>query len=450
MKNKKARISRREFVQGAAAVAAFTIVPRHVLGGPGHTPPSEKLNIAGVGIGGKGASDVRSVSSENIVALCDVDFDRGSAAEVVKQFPNAKRYQDYRVMLDRQKDIDAVMIATPDHTHAVISMEAIRRGKHVYTQKPLTHTIHEAQVLAAAAREHRVATQMGNQGQAEDRPRRVREMIWDGAIGPVRQVHVWTDRPNNGRLDIFWPQGVDRPKDTPAVPETLDWDLWLGPAPTRPYHPAYHPFAWRGWWDFGTGALGDIGCHRFDPIFRALTLSYPTRVRGVSTLVNKETYPSGSIVTYEFPQRGDLPPVTLKWYDGGLKPDRPPEVEEGIPLGPNGVLYVGDKGKILDNRIIPEALRRQYEAPEPTIESSPGHYEEWLRACKVGQPAGSNFDWAGPLTEVVLMGNVPLRAELREKLDHQDLLWDAEAKRFSSLPEANEFLHTAYRDGWTL
>ena len=463
MKDKKSNISRRKFIKGAAVTAAglsfaagcsnkdaFTIVPRHVLGGKRHIAPSEKLNIACVGIGGKGAVDVRSVTSENIVALCDVDFGHGRGPGILKQFPKAKRYKDFRVMLDKQKDIDAVMIATPDHTHAVISLEAIVRGKHVYTQKPLTHTIYEAQVLAAAARKHKVATQMGNQGQASDRPRRVREMIWNGAVGPVREVHVWTDRPNKGRLDVFWPQGVDRPKDTPPVPGTLDWDLWLGPAPKRPYNPAYHPFIWRGWWDFGTGALGDIGCHRFDPIFRDLKLSYPTSVQAISTLVNKETYPSGSIVTYQFPQRGDLPPVTLKWYDGGLKPDRPSELEEGVKLGTNGIMYVGDKGNIFNGRIIPESLRREYGSPEPTIESSPGHYQEWINACKGGQPAGSNFDWAGPLTEIVLMGNVPLRMELREKLDHQKLLWDAKAKRFSNLPEANEFLHKAYRAGWAL
>jgi predicted dehydrogenase len=441
-------ITRRSFLAKTSAVAAFTIVPSHVLGGPGYIPPSEKLNIAGVGVGGKGAGDIQSVSSENIVALCDVDWHK--AAQIFKAYPQAKQYKDFRVMLDKQKDIDAVIVATPDHTHAVISMEAIRRGKHVYTQKPLTHTVHEAQSLAAAARKYKVATQMGNQGQAGDGPRRLREKIWDGVIGPVREVHVWTDRPNNGRLNIFWPQGVDRPKDTPAVPGSLDWDLWVGPAPMRPYNPAYHPFSWRGWWDFGTGALGDIGCHRLDPIARALKLDYPTSVHAVSTLVNKETYPSGSIVTYEFPQRGDMPPVTLKWYDGGLKPDRPSELDDGLQLEINGTMYVGDKGKILNDRIIPDSLRRQYEPPKPTIVSSPGHYQEWLIACKGGPSAGSNFDWAGPLAETVLMGNVALRMELREKLDRQKLLWDAKAKMFSNMPEANEFLHKDYRSGWTL
>jgi predicted dehydrogenase len=431
-------------------MAAFTIVPRHVIGGPGHVPPSEKLNIACVGIGGKGAVDADNVSHENIVALCDVDFGQRKVREVVEKFPKAKMYQDFRVMLDKQKDIDAVMIATPDHTHAVISMEAMRRGKHVYTQKPLTHTVHEAQVLTAAAREYKVATQMGNQGQAEELPRRLREMIWDGVIGPIHEVHVWTDRPNRGLVDVYWLQGVNRPKDTPEVPPSLDWDLWLGPAPARPYHPAYHPFKWRGWWNFGSGALGDIGCHRFDPVFRALKLGYPTSVQAVSTLVNKETYPSGSIVTYEFPAREGMPPVTLKWYDGGLKPARPEGFPDGLSLEANNVLYIGEAGMILDNRIIPESLRRSYVPPESTIPSSPGHYQEWINACKGGPPAGSNFDWAGPLAEVVLMGNVALRMELKEKMDRQKLLWDADAKQFSNLPEANAFLHTAYREGWTL
>lgn len=447
-KKKINSITRRSFIAKTSAALAFTAVPRHVLGGRGYISPSEKLNIASVGIGGKGAVDVRSVSTENIVALCDVDWDKG--ARTFKAFPKAKKYKDFRVMLDKQTDIDAVMVATPDHTHAVITLEAIRRGKHVYTQKPLTHTIHEAQVLTAAAREHNVATQMGNQGQAGDGPRRLREMIWDGAIGPVRQVHTWTDRPNKGLLGVYWPQGVARPKDTSPVPSNLDWDLWLGPAPLRPYNRAYHPFSWRGWWDFGTGALGDIGCHRLDPIFRALKLGYPTSVQAASTLVNKETYPSGSIVTYEFPARGEMPPVKVTWYDGGLKPERPQELSDGSQLGSNGVIYVGDKGKIFNDTILPDSLRQKYKAPKPTIASSPGHYQEWINACKGGKPAGSNFDWAGPLTEVVLMGNVALRMELRNRLDRQKLLWDAKEKRFSNMPQANEFLHKTYRSGWKL
>ncbi len=449
-KNNAGKITRRSFIAKSSAIAAFTIVPRHVIGGPGHVSPSEKLNIACVGIGGKGSMDADFVSHENIVALCDVDLANRKAPQVIEKFPKAKLYQDYRVMLDKQKDIDAVMIATPDHTHAVISMEAMRRGKHVYTQKPLTHTVHEAQVLTRAAQKYKVATQMGNQGQAEDGYRRLREQIWDGVIGPVHEVHVWTDRPNRGLIDVYWPQGVDKPRDTPEIPASLDWDLWLGPAPTRSYNPAYHPFKWRGWWDFGTGALGDIGCHSLDPVFRALKLGYPTSVQAVSTLVNKETYPSGSIVTYEFPARENMPPITLKWYDGGLKPDRHELLRDGFSMGTGGTLYVGEKGLILNNVIVPESLRRSYEPPEPTIASSPGHYQEWLNACKGGPPAGSNFDWAGPLTEVVLMGNVALRLEMKEKMDRHKLLWDAQSRQFSNLPEANEFLHTPYREGWTL
>jgi predicted dehydrogenase len=444
------KYSRRSFISTSSAMAAFTIVPRHVVGGLGHVVPSDKLNIACVGIGGKGAMDANFVSSENIVALCEVDYTIKKAPQVVEKFPKAKKYSDFRVMLDQQKEIDAVMVATPDHTHAVITMEAIRRGKHVFTQKPLTHTIHEARVLAEAAREYKVASQMGNQGQAGDGPRRLREMIWDGAIGPVHEVHVWTDRPNKGLTGIFWPQGMKRPSDTPEVPTSLDWDLWLGPAPLQPYHPAYHPFKWRGWWDFGSGALGDIGCHSMDPVFRALKLGYPTSVQAVSTLVNKESYPAGSIVTYEFPARNEMPPVVLKWYDGGLMPFRPEGLPEGVPLGKGGTLYVGEKGIILNNRIFPESLSRSYTPPEPKIPSSPGHYQEWLDACKGGEPAGSNFDWAGPLTEVVLMGNVALRMELKEQLNNQKLLWDAGTKQFSNLPEANAFLHKPYRDGWNL
>ena len=441
-------LSRREFLLKSAAVSAFSIVPRHVLGGTGHVAPSEKLNIAGVGIGGKGYSDLETVAKENIVALCDVDLKKGGRA--FRRFPKAKRYQDYRVMLDKQPEIDAVIVATPDHTHAMISLEAIRRGKHAYTQKPLTHTVYEARVLAEAARKHKVATQMGNGGQAGEGPRRLREMIWDGAIGPVREVHVWTDRPNNGLKKVYWPQGVGRPKETPPVPDGLNWDLFLGPAPERPYHPAYHSFKWRGWWDFGTGALGDIGCHSLDPVFRDLKLGHPTSVQAVSTLVNKETYPSGSIVKYEFPAREDLPPVTLIWYDGGLKPHRPSELEDGLQVGTNGTMYVGDKGKILHNRIITKSRRQEYRAPDPYIPKSPGHYEEWLQACKGGKPAGSNFDVAGPLTEVVLLGNVALRFELKEKMDRHALQWDPQAFEFTNLPEANRFLHTEYRSGWTL
>jgi predicted dehydrogenase len=329
-------------------------------------------------------------------------------------------------------------------------MEAMKRGKHVFTQKPLTHTVYEAKMLAKAAKEYKVATQMGNQGQAGDEPRRLREMIWDGVIGPVREVHVWTDRPNNGLFRIYWPQGVNRPTETPPIPETLDWDIFIGPAPMRPYNPAYHPFKWRGWWDFGTGALGDIGCHSLDPIFRALKLKYPTSVQAVSTLVNKETYPSGSIIRYEFPARGEMPPVSLTWYDGGLRPMLIPELEPGMKMGEGGTLYVGDKGKILNDQILPVSLRGSYKAPAPYIPSSPGHEEEWILACKGGVPGGSDFEWAGPLTETVLLGNIAIRNEVKEKLGGEVMLWDPDKFSFTNMPEADKFLHCEYRKGWTL
>jgi len=291
---------------------------------------------------------------------------------------------------------------------------------------------------------------MGNQGQASGGPRRLREMIWDGVIGPVREVHVWTDRPNNGLFKTYWPQGVPKPADTPPVPSELDWDLFIGPAPMRPYHPAYHPFSWRGWWDFGTGALGDIGCHSLDPIFRALKLKYPTSIQAVSTLVNEESYPLASIVKYEFPARGDMPPVTLTWYDGGMRPMQIPEMEEGMKMGAGGTLYVGDKGKILDDKILPVSLRNSYTPPKAYIPSSPGHEQEWINACKGGAAAGSDFEWAGPLTETVLLGNIAIRKELKETLSGRLLKFDPEKFCFPDLPEADKFLHTQYREGWSL
>jgi predicted dehydrogenase len=443
--------SRREFIStSAAAFAGFTILPSHAMPGFGHIAPSDKLNIAGIGISGMGKNNLATVAqTENIVALCDVDW-RERTASVFNVYPAAKQYKDYRVMLDKQKEIDAVIIATSDHTHAVISLEAMRRKKHVFTQKPLTHTVYEARVLAKAAKKYKVATQMGNQGQASDGPRRLREMIWDGVIGPVREVHVWTDRPNRELFGTYWPQGIKRPEDMPPVPGELDWDLFIGPAPMRPYHPAYHPFNWRGWWDFGTGALGDIGCHSLDPIFRALKLKYPTSIQAVSTLVNEETYPLASIIRYEFPAREDLPPVTLTWYDGGMRPMQFPELEEGMKMETNGTLYVGDKGKILGDTILPLSLRSSYVPPAPYIPSSPGHEQEWINACKGGPLAGSDFEWAGPLTETVLLGNIALRKELKEMLTGRLLKFDPEKFSFPDMPEADLFLHTTYREGWSL
>lgn len=451
------KISRRDFMQGAAGTAmAFTIVPRHVLGGVGNTPPSEKLNIAGIGIGGQGADDLKQMESENIVALCDVDEEY--AAETFNRYPKAKKYCDFRRMLERQKDIEAVVVATPDHTHAIISMAAIKAGKHVYCEKPLAHTIYETRMVAQAAREAKVVTQMGNQGQAFEGPRLLCEWIWDGAIGAVREVHVWSDRPAG-----MWPQGVGRPKDTPPVPATLDWDLWLGPAPYRPYHPDYVPFKWRGWLDFGTGPLGDMGSHNMAPIFWALKLKHPIGIEASSTGMNSETYPLASLIHYEFPARGDMPAVKLHWYDGGLLPPRPEELEEGRMMPQeDGIIFVGDKGKILAEgwgaqsvRLIPEEKMKAYKRPEKTLpRSANGHYKEFVESCKSGKPTGSNFDFASLVTETALLGNVAILTGkkrgygsclIREKLN-----WDGPNMKVTNVPEADDYLQREYRSGWML
>ncbi|MGB2806933.1 MAG: Gfo/Idh/MocA family oxidoreductase [Sedimentisphaerales bacterium] len=437
------KISRRDFMGAAAAATAFTIVPRHVLGGAGNTAPSEKLNIAGIGVGGRGAGDIGEVSSENIVALCDVDF--RNAAGTFKKYPKARQYRDFRKMLDKEnKNIDAVVVATPDHTHAVATMMAIKMGKHVYCEKPLAHDIFEVRKVTEAAREAKVATQLGNQGQASEETRLVCEFIWNGAIGPVREVHSWCNRPIS-------PRGIDRPKDTPPVPEGLSWDLWLGTAPGRPYHSCYLPFSWRGWWDFGTGVLGDIGCHQFVSIFRALKLGYPTSVEACTSGVNSETAPLASIVRYEFPARGDMPPVKLTWYDGGLMPPRPAELEDGRRFGgADDNLYVGDKGKMLGHRLIPEAKMKEYEKPAKTLPRSPGHHREWILACKGGPPARSNFELSGPMAEVVLLGNIAVHMGQTLYEKGLKLYYDGPNMRITNMPEANQYIRREYRKGWTL
>ena len=466
-------VTRRQFLGRAAlAAAAFQVVPGHVLGLNGAPSANRRLNLAGIGVGGQGASDLDSItksSDVNIVALCDADWRQ--AAGMFKRFPNAKQYQDFRKILEEQKDIEAVVVATPDHNHAPASMMALRMGKHVYCEKPLTHSVFEARKVAEMAREKKVATQMGNQGQASEETRRLCETVWAGAIGNVREAHVWTDRPSQGLFNEYWPQGVDRPKDEPPVPEGLAWDLWLGPAPQRPYHPAYLPFKWRGWWDFGTGALGDIGCHALDPVFRALKLGspvvypetraaqdaavaqpafHPTSVQASSTRVNKETYPLGSMITYQFPARGGQPPVKVVWYDGGLRPPRPEGLPDDEAMSDNGRLLIGEKGFILDSRLFPESRRKEVSEVPKTIWRSVGHYKEWVEACQGGRPAGSNFDWAGPLAEIVLLGNVALRVQLRQALTKARLLWDPKALKFPNLDAANAFLQREYRAGWTL
>jgi predicted dehydrogenase len=451
----KARFSRRKFMGGiAVSAAAFQVVPGSVLGLNGAQSANERLNIAGIGVAGQGASDLNNLMEENIVALCDVDW--AHAAGTFKKFPKAKQFKDFRKMLENAKDIDAVVVATPDHMHAFASIAAMKLGKHCYCEKPLTHSVWEARRVADVAREMKVATQMGNQGQASEGTRVLAEMIMDGAIGAPVEAHLWTDRPSQGLFGEYWPQGVGRPKETPAAPATLDWDMWLGPAPERPYHPAYVPFKWRGWWDFGTGALGDIGCHSFDPVFRALKLGPALSVEAASTRVNEETYPLASRVTYQFAAREGMPPLTLTWYDGGMRPPRPEEMEEGLELGATGALIVGDKGKIFTGanrsgwRLIPEKRAKEYGAPPKKLERSIGHYKEWVAACKGGKPAGANFDWAGPLTETVLLGNVALRMKMREEMTEKKLLWDSKELKFTNSEMGNRFLRREYRAGWSI
>ncbi|TFG96770.1 MAG: Gfo/Idh/MocA family oxidoreductase [Calditrichales bacterium] len=439
-------MTRRDFIgKSAMATAAFTIVPRFVLGGNGYQAPSDKLNIACIGVGGQGHSDLNNVSSENIIALCDVDYDR--AAEAFKEFPKAKRYKNFREMLEKEKDIEAVTVTTPDHNHAIIAMTAIKMGKHVYCQKPLTHTIFEARALAKAAKEAKVATQMGNQGHASEGARLVNEWIWDGAIGDVREVHTWTNRP-------IWPQGIGRPETLPATPPTIDWDLWLGPAPFRPYHPAYAPFVWRGWWDFGTGALGDMGAHIMDHPFWALNLQYPDSVEASSSAFNEETYPLASVITYKFPERGNMPPVVLKWFDGGIQPPRPSELEPGRRMGDGGggCMFIGSKGKLMcstygsNPRLIPETKMKEYKLPEKTIPRSEGIHKEWIDAAKNGTPTTSNFDYASKLTETMLLGNIAVKLASRNTV----LKYDGANMRFTNMDDANHLLHKEYREGWKL
>ncbi len=452
------RMTRRDFVRGAAGAAtAFTFVPGHVLGQGGARPASERLNIGVIGVGGQGAANINACLSENIVALCDVD-DR-HAAGTFQKLPKARRYRDFRVMLDKEdKNIDAVIVATPDHTHAVVGMECIRHGKHIFLQKPLAHSIYEVRTLTEAARKSKVQTQMGNQGHSSEEIRVLYEWIQDGAIGPVREVYAWSDRPAGGNPWSDFPI-VKRPTETPAVPSTLDWDLWLGPVQYRPYHPIYCPTTWRGFWDFGTGALGDMGCHILDPAFWTLKLGHPTCVEATTTHcdpeVAAECYPRASIIRYEFPARGDMPPVKLTWFDGRLLPPWPRDLEPGRRLEGNGALLIGDKGTIMHGshgaggvRIIPETKMRAYKRPAPSLprvlKGSAGHEQDWIRACKDGRPASSTFEYGGPLTEMVLLGVLAMR------LKDTPLEWDPENLKVTNCEEANKYIHPTFREGWTL
>jgi predicted dehydrogenase len=452
-------ITRRKLLGGAVATAAFSIVPHHVLGGQGNQAPSEKLNIAGIGLGAMGADNLRACDAENIVALCDVDWDMASVT--FKRYSKAKRYKDYRRMLEKENNIDAVIVATPDHTHAVITAAVMKHGKHVYTQMPLAHNVWEVRQLARIARETGVVTQMGNERYSAPTIRRACEWIWDDCIGPVREVHCWTNRPQ-------WPQGMARTKGRPTAPSGLQWDLWLGPASELPYHDAYHPYNWRGWRDFGTGALGAMGCHIMDGAFWALKLADAPQfaVEAETTGLTAKSYPRASTVRYSFPARGDMPPVTLNWYDGGRRPPRPEEIPDTREfIGSNGTIFVGDKGKLTFGaltagtsagqagpRFIPESLRQSYQPPKETIPRIKEkrtwgklrrHEEEWIRACKGGLPACSRFEIAGPLTELVLLGNVAL-------LSGKRIEWDSKKARVINESDPNKYLRRRYRNGWSL
>jgi predicted dehydrogenase len=451
-------LSRRHFLGTAASAAAgFVIVPRKVLGGPGYQPPSDTLQIGSVAVGGKGFSDIQAASTENIVALCDVD-DANMArflgsddhpAEKKAMYDKAAKYRDWRRMLDSEKNLDAITVSTPDHNHAVIALTAMKMGKHVFIQKPLTHTIKEARLLAEEAKKRNLVTQMGNQGHSKEGARLICEWVWAGAIGDVTDVHVWTNRP-------IWPQGIDAPKEIPSVPPNLDWDVWLGPAPWRPYHPALCHFVWRGWWDYGTGALGDMGAHLIDQPFWALKLGHPTTVQTSASRYTKDSFPVAEIVTYQFPARGNMVPCKMVWYDGGLTPPRPLGVlENGRMMGDDGggVLFVGTKGMIMcstygDNpRLLPEKLMQEYKRPEKTIPRSPGIMEEWVAAIKAGKKSTTDIpEYSGVLTEVMLLGNIALRFKDEKVV----LQWDPVKMEFPNVPEANKFIHKDYRQGWSL
>ena len=441
-------ISRRAFVGGVAAAGlGFHIVPRHVLGGTRHVAPSDTLSVACIGVGGMGRNDVRGVSPESVYALCDVDAN--AAAEAAASYAAAKRYTDFREMLDKEAaNIDAVTVSTPDHTHAVAAMMALKLGKHVYCQKPLARTLWEVRELMTAAQTARVATQMGNQGHAQEGTRQIREWVEAGAIGTVREVHYWTNRP-------IWPQGMERPTEVHHVPPHLDWDLWLGPAANRPYHPAYAPFRWRGWWDFGTGALGDIACHAMDAAFWALELGFPTRVEPDTTERFTETAPKTSMLVYHFPARGSRPPVRVVWRDGGLIPPRPEIVPPGAdwpPYNDGGQLWSGDDGFLIagmygqNPRLLDPARDREIQA-NPPAQKYPrinGVYEEWISACKGGPPAGSSFaGHAGPLTEMVLLGNLAVRTGKVLELD-------SASGRVTNTTVPEEYVKPDYRQGWSL
>ena len=486
-------ISRRAFVRGAASTtAALTIVPRHVLGGTGFVAPSEKITVACIGVGAQGTRvmiDFLKQPDVQVVAVCDVNKEshdyvewwsnelrdkqrallggnhagwgqdwrgaaggRDPARRLVEAYyatqsgsdtyKGCTAYIDFRELLENEKDVNAVLVGTPDHTHAAISIAAMKKRKHVLCQKPMSHSIYEARRMAEVARETRVATQVTINNQASEETRLLCEWIWAGVIGPVREVQNWSSRP-------FWPQGLERPAGGEPVPAGLNWDLWLGPAAARPYSKAYLPFVWRGWYDFGAGALGDMGCYSFDTIFRVLKLTAPESVEASSTKTFKETFPIASIIHFHFPARGDMPPVRLTWYDGSLRPPRPRELEDGREMGQEneGLLFIGERGTIMcgfqgqNPRLLPDARMKEFKPPPKSLPRSAGNNREWLEACKGGPPGGANFEFEGPITEAVLLGNLALRAGKK-------LSWDAPGMKVTNVTEAQRYVRDEYRQGW--
>ncbi len=481
-----APVSRRSFLQaGAVAFGGAVVVPRHVLGGVGFTPPSDLLTLAHIGVGSQGLRvmmDLLQQETVRVVAVCDVNEGSGdyvewgdgelmgkaqaligddswaatfpgawaglaAARDIVERYNASKgrphtcaTFIDFRELLAGQ-EVDAVVIGTPDHLHAPIAVAAMREGKHVFDQKPMAHTVHEARRMAEVAAETGVATQVATGNSASEATRALTEWVAAGAIGPVREVHNWSSRP-------FWPQGIATPTEEEAMPDHLHWDLWLGPARARPYHSAYQPFIWRGWYDFGTSSIGDMGCYSFDTLFRVLDLDAPSQIEASSTPVFPDSYPLASVVHFHFPERNGRPPVVVHWYDAGIKPPAPEELD-GRGLPNEGMLLVGDRAKILSGfngsnpRLIPESAMDAFEPPPKTLPRSIGHYEEWIEACKGGSPPGARFGFAGPVTETIILGNIAVRSG-------ETVHWDAGSGKITTPVAANELLHAEYRDGWTV
>ncbi len=484
-KNNQLSISRRSFVKTGALASSVFIVPRHVLGGVGFTAPSDRLNIAAIGAGGKGSSDIRNASvngREKVVALCDVDFS-GTAAKTVEAFPKAKLFDDYRVMLDKQKNIDGVTISTPDHIHGPAAVNAMQRGIHVYVQKPMTHNIREARMLTEMAINNKIVSQMGNQGGSNPLLDMVQKWVDSGVLGKISKVQVWTNRP-------VWPQGSAMPApDESQQPKDLQWDLWLGPAKQMPFTPNLHPFNWRGWWDYGTGALGDVGCHLIDIPFRTLGLKYPTDAEcSVASVFSKmwtpdynpESCPPSSFITLHFgATEKSKSPIEMTWSDGGIRPSHPDSIPADHDIGgkdsKNGVLIIGEKGLISTNINDSSPLMPKLYMNDGTTEFGPeveeneepeyGHQRKWVDACKAGFNSTehlaltSSFDYAGPMTETVLMGNLAIRSYMLRKENSEGkmdffarkkLQWDGENTRITNLEEANQFVGRTYRAGWKI